>query len=104
LFTYDFYQKIGKSIHIFNAYHHTNTTYQHIAYPYPHTTLNLPHITYHVPYTHISHTTFHIPTYHIPTYHHPHSILSLLLRVFFYCFNFCVCRYSIILPKNYTII
>jgi hypothetical protein len=78
-------------------------TYQHITYPhytYPHITYSYPHSTYHIP-TH-QHITYHIP--HTTYQHIPHSILSLLFRGFFYCPNFCVCQYSIILSKNYTII
>jgi hypothetical protein len=104
-----------------STYSHINishTTFHKPHSTYSHTTFHLPRTTYHIPtyqYTtyHILHITYphahiltyqHI-TYHIPTYHHiPHSILSLLFRGFFYCPNFCVFQYSIILPKNYTII
>ncbi len=101
------------------TYQHQDTTYHiqtyHIStYHISHT--HISHIHTHIPHTHI--TTYHIPTYqhityHIPhityhiytTYQHiPHSILSLLFKGFFYCPNFCVCQYSIILSKNYTII
>jgi hypothetical protein len=87
-------------------------TYQHITYHISHTHIPTYHISHmHIPsYQHTTHniphtafpiTTFHIPKYHIPTYHHVlHSILSLLFMDFFYCPNFCVYQYSIILPKN----
>jgi len=68
------------------TYQHQHTTYQHI--------------TYHVPTYHIPHSTYHILTYH----HILHSILFLLFMRFFYYPNFCVCQYSIILPKIYTIL
>ncbi len=102
------------------TYQHQHTTYHiptyhiptyhiHITYPYPHTMYHVPHITtnistYHIshsthPHTNISHSTYHIPyttIYLTPCY--------LYYLGFFYCPNFFVCQYSIILPKIYIII
>jgi hypothetical protein len=77
------------------------STYQHITYPH----INISH-------THISHTTYQHITFHIPhtTYQHttiyfiPYYFYCLCVFLIFYCPNFCVCQYSIILPKNYTIL
>jgi hypothetical protein len=107
-----------------SPYQHINikiphTTYKHITYQHTTSHTHISHIHTHIPHTHIPtyhipHTTLYIPTYHIShstyhiphtTYQHtPHSILSLLFRGFFYCPNLCVCQYSIILSKYYTII
>jgi hypothetical protein len=86
LLIFDFYQKIDQkstfSIPItIPTYHISIPTYQHITYPHT----NIPHTTY-------QHTTIYL----IPYY--------LYCLEFVFCPNFCVCQYSIILPKNYTII
>jgi hypothetical protein len=76
--------------------------YQHIIINIPHTIYHIshityPHIIYHISHIHMSNITFHIPH---TTYQH----ITNISYTTFHIPNIYVCQYSIILPKNYTII